>query len=179
MFLFFEMELPNNLPNGYPILKNNTSNYAFMAVPFEDGPPGENEPAQPEIQQSEPNEFSQVPQTDEDWETAEEIPPQDPDTMQMQQPPVDPQANQQFQTEIEPLKKIYLLQKLSNLNFVLKKNFRMDTDLSLLLKYGSYLSYNTLQTLAQSVVAGLQQQTQEMQQQSLQQQQEQPANVQV
>jgi len=63
-----------------------------------------------------------------------------------------PEELQQYNKEIEPMKKIFLLQKLNSLSFILKNNFLLDSDLELLLKYGINFSYKTLHTLALNII---------------------------
>lgn len=54
--------------------------------------------------------------------------------------------------EIEPIKKIFLLSKLTELNTLLKKQNTQSSELETIIKFGSSLSYNTLKILAISTI---------------------------
>lgn len=79
----------------------------------------------------------------------------------LQDPDFDPIANlsqdelQKFNYEVTPLKKIHLFNKLISLNTKLKNNFQMNTDLDILIKFGPSLSYETMLTLALSILNSL------------------------
>ena len=85
----------------------------------------------------------------------------------LQDPDFDPIANlsqdelQKFNYEVAPLKKIHLFNKLISLNTKLKNNFQMSTDLDILIKFGPSLSYETMLTLALSILNNLKQADQE------------------
>lgn len=68
-----------------------------------------------------------------------------------------PEQQQQYDKEIEPIKKIFLLQKLNTLAYTLKNNFSIDNDLELILKYASNLSYKSIQVLAINIINQLKQ----------------------
>ena len=55
---------------------------------------------------------------------------------------------QAFNYEVEGIKKKFILDKLENLSNFLKSKFLSNSDLELILKYGTFLSYRTLQILA-------------------------------
>jgi len=65
------------------------------------------------------------------------------------------EEQQRYAKEIEPLKKYFLLRKLSSLNYILTNNFLADNDLDILLKFGGKLSYNSLYQLAVNVINSL------------------------
>ena len=100
MFILFETEIPNNVPQYMYVPINNTSENtkdsetSGMAtsgendlVDYEQGPPGAGPP---------PEGFEEPPEG------------------------IGGEEEQQIQQEIEPLKKLYLLQKLNKLNDALK-----------------------------------------------------------
>lgn len=90
----------------------------------------------------------------------------------LQDPDFDPIASlsqdelQKFNYEVAPLKKIYLFNKLISLNTKLKNNFQMNTDLDILIKFGPSLSYETMLTLALSILNSLKAMAQDNQNQS-------------
>lgn len=90
----------------------------------------------------------------------------------LQDPDFDPIASlsqdelQKFNYEVAPLKKIYLFNKLISLNTKLKNNFQMNTDLDVLIKFGPSLSYETMLTLALSILNSLKATAQDNQNQS-------------
>lgn len=90
----------------------------------------------------------------------------------LQDPDFDPIASlsqdelQKFNYEVAPLKKIYLFNKLISLNTKLKNNFQMNTDLDILIKFGPSLSYETMLTLALSILNSLKATAQDNQNQS-------------
>lgn len=57
-----------------------------------------------------------------------------------------------YEKEIEPMKKIFLINRLTELSNLIKDKFTNSGDLDLVLKYASYFSYKTLQILAMHVV---------------------------
>ncbi len=73
----------------------------------------------------------------------------------IQLPQMSPEEQQAFDQEIQPLKKLYLLNKLEKLQKTLQDNSLSDDDLLLVLKYGPYLTYNTLKLLAIQIVNNL------------------------
>ena len=143
MFLFFEMGIPNDLPETFP---SEGYRQVYLAVPMEDAPPDD--------QPSEQDEIPTNPEIDDEFSmnNPEEFPGQQP---QIQSPENINPEDQQFQLEIEPLKKVFLIQKLNNLNYTLKKSLKTDTDLSLLIKYGNTLSYQSLYRLAIGIIENL------------------------
>lgn len=90
----------------------------------------------------------------------------------LQDPDFDPIASlsqdelQKFNYEVAPLKKIYLFNKLISLNTKLKNNFQTNTDLDVLIKFGPSLSYETMLTLALSILNSLKATAQDNQNQS-------------
>lgn len=68
-----------------------------------------------------------------------------------------PEDQQKFNYEATPLKKIYLLNKLMSLSTLLRNNYMMDTDIELLIKFGSSLSYETLLVLSLNIISKLKQ----------------------
>lgn len=72
------------------------------------------------------------------------------------QPPQMSQEEQQaFEQEIQPLKKVYLLNKLGKLRKVLQDSSLSNDNLLIVLKYGPYLTYNTLKLLTIQIVNDL------------------------
>lgn len=57
-----------------------------------------------------------------------------------------------YEKEIEPMKKMFLINRLTELSNLIKDKFTNSGDLDLVLKYASYFSYKTLQILAMNVV---------------------------
>ena len=55
---------------------------------------------------------------------------------------------QAYEQEIQPIKKVFLLNKLKKLQKILRDNSLSDDNLNLVLKYGPYLTYQTLLRLA-------------------------------
>jgi len=74
------------------------------------------------------------------------------DLPRTQDKPLTQEEIQRYEKEVEPLKKLFLLQKLYSLAFVLKNNFLMDSDLELVIKYGTNFSYKTLYTLTLNIL---------------------------
>lgn len=70
-----------------------------------------------------------------------------------------PEELQKFNYEIIPLKKMYLFNKLNSLSTKLKNNFKMNTDLELLLKFGTSLSYETMLILALNILNKIKQES--------------------
>ena len=73
----------------------------------------------------------------------------------MQTPQMNADEQQAFDQEVQPLKKVYLLHKLKKLNKILQDNSLTNDDLLLVLKYGPYLTYNTLKILSMQIVNNL------------------------
>lgn len=63
-------------------------------------------------------------------------------------PQMSADEQQAYEQEIQPIKKVFLLNKLKKLQKVLRDNSLSDDNLSLVLKYGPYLTYQTLLRLA-------------------------------
>lgn len=135
-FLLFEMDFDAELFRKYYGSIDNPGVYAI--------PEDEVEPGQPE----EENQDQQVQQQ-----------PQEQDQSQQQNPEQQP-FNLQFNQdelaiadrEIEPIKKIFLLNKLSELNKLLAKQNTTCNELETIIKFGSSLSYKTLQVLSTTVI---------------------------
>ena len=70
-------------------------------------------------------------------------------------PQLSQDEQQAFEQEIQPLKKVYLINKLNQLKDVLQDNSLTNDDLLLVLKYGPYLTYNTLKLLTIQIVNDL------------------------
>ncbi|MCP4763390.1 MAG: hypothetical protein GY870_16580 [archaeon] len=127
MFLLFEIEIPNGIPKH------------FMYVPIDKNIESVNNG-------NEKSEMSGMATSDDlvDYEQgppgSEMGPPPDNET-NMQLPE---QEDQEYAQEMEPLKKLFLLQKLQSLSDALDDNNYTDPQLDLVLKYGANLSYNTL-----------------------------------
>ena len=81
-------------------------------------------------------------------QTVQNLPP-------IQPPQMSQEEQQAFEQEIQPLKKLYLLNRLEKLQKILQDNSLSDDDLLLVLKYGPYLTYNTLKQLAIQIVNNL------------------------
>ncbi len=156
MFLLFEMDIPNNVPqmfmyvptdniNNIDNIQNNSdvSNMSGIAVSdtgvdLEQSPPGMGPPIgtmepQQNVQQQNPTQQL------------------DPITGE----PITMENIKIYHQEMEPLKKLYLMQKLNRLRDTLKESNRTDEQLDLVLKYGSNLSYQTLTSLASNVIMGI------------------------
>lgn len=63
-------------------------------------------------------------------------------------PQMSADEQQAYEQEIQPIKKVFLLNKLKKLQKVLQDNSMSDDDLNIVLTYGPYLTYNTLLRLA-------------------------------
>ncbi len=63
-------------------------------------------------------------------------------------PQMSADEQQAYEQEIQPIKKVFLLNKLKKLQKVLRDNSLSDDNLNLVLKYGPYLTYQTLLRLA-------------------------------
>jgi hypothetical protein len=63
-------------------------------------------------------------------------------------PPMSADEQQAYEQEIQPIKKVFLLNKLKKLQKLLRDNSLSDDNLNLVLKYGPYLTYPTLLRLA-------------------------------
>ena len=136
MFLLFEIDIPEGIPKQ------------FMYVPIE-GIDKNNS--------NEKSEMSGMANSDNlvDYEQGppgQELGPP-PDTGIPQEIPDD----QQYAQEMEPLKKLFLLQKLQTLSDALDDNNYTDPQLELVLKYGSKLSYDTLIKVSDKLTQKLQQ----------------------
>lgn len=138
-FLLFEEEIPQ-----------------YMYVP-ESPPQDPNQQQQindPNIQQQvDPNALAQQQQQ------------LDPNLAQQQ---MDPNAVPQGPTEdeivnkdMEPIKKLYLIQKLTRLNEVLKDSELFNQELALVLKFGANISYPTLLTMSDKLITVIDQQLKE------------------
>ena len=129
------------------------SNPGVYAIPED-----ELEPPSPEEELPQQNPTYPVPQTYDQNELEQRLDNQDRIENRLSQiQGVDqPQLNQDEQAaydkEVEPLKKIFLLNKLSQLADTLKKNFSSDPNLEVILRFGVNLSYKTLQILAANAI---------------------------
>lgn len=54
---------------------------------------------------------------------------------------------QKYNTEVEPIKKKYLLSRINEIESYITKKYKIETSLQYLLKYGPYLSYTSLYIL--------------------------------
>lgn len=63
-------------------------------------------------------------------------------------PPMSADEQQAYEQEIQPIKKVFLLNKLKKLQKILRDHSLSDDNLNLVLKYGPYLTYSTLLRLA-------------------------------
>ena len=63
-------------------------------------------------------------------------------------PQMSADEQQAYEQEIQPIKKVFLLNKLKKLQNILRDNSLSDDNLNLVLKYGPYLTYSTLLRLA-------------------------------
>jgi len=63
-------------------------------------------------------------------------------------PQMSPEEQQAYEQEIQPIKKVFLLNKLKKLQKTLDDNSLSDDNLNIVLKYGPYLTYPTLLRLA-------------------------------
>ena len=63
-------------------------------------------------------------------------------------PQMSPEEQQAYEQEIQPIKKVFLLNKLKKLQKILDDNSLSDDNLNIVLKYGPYLTYPTLLRLA-------------------------------
>ena len=63
-------------------------------------------------------------------------------------PQMSADEQQAYEQEIQPIKKVFLLNKLKKLQKILRDNSLSDDNLNLVLKYGPYLTYQTLLRLA-------------------------------
>lgn len=63
-------------------------------------------------------------------------------------PQMSADEQQAYEQEIQPIKKVFLLNKLKKLQKTLRDNSLSDDNLNLVLKYGPYLTYSTLLRLA-------------------------------
>ena len=74
------------------------------------------------------------------------------DTMSSQQdiplPQMSADEQQAYEQEIQPIKKVFLLNKLKKLQKILQDSSLSDDNLNIVLKYGPYLTYPTLLRLA-------------------------------
>ncbi len=80
-------------------------------------------------------------------------------------PQMSADEQQAYEQEIQPIKKVFLLNKLKKLQRILQDNSLSDDNLNLVLKYGPYLTYSTLLRLAITAINYLKNNTQ-MQQNS-------------
>lgn len=151
MFLLFEMDIPNGVPQHYiyvPIPnstienQNDTSLNTNLRIGLEqDTPPPNSESS---FDQNNQSEFSE---------------PSVPDQPQQQSPSTPPPPDPKeiaYQQELEPLKKLYLLQKISKLRDALEENNYNNSQLTLILKYGANLSYESLLKLSERIILSLQ-----------------------
>ena len=70
-------------------------------------------------------------------------------------PQMSADEQQAYEQEIQPIKKVFLLNKLKKLQTRLNDNSMSDEDLNLVLKYGPYLTYPTLIRLAITAINNL------------------------
>ena len=70
-------------------------------------------------------------------------------------PQMSADEQQAYEQEIQPIKKVFLLNKLKKLQTRLNDNSMSDDDLNLVLKYGPYLTYPTLVRLAITAINNL------------------------
>lgn len=78
-----------------------------------------------------------------------------------------PEEQAAYDKEVEPIKKIFLLNKLSQLANILRTNFSADSNLEIILKFGINLSYKTLQILAVNTINHLRDLAQERERQEV------------
>lgn len=143
-------------------------NPGIYAIPEE-----EVEPTPEEQQQyADPNDQSDLEKGAEDQQKIDDA------LLNSQTPPM-PQLSQEqqvtYDAEVTPIKKLYLLNKLYQLSHLLKNKFSSNEELDLILKFGSNLSYNTLQVLAINVINNLKELAQQQEGISAQPQQSQVA----
>lgn len=150
-FLFFETDFDPTVFKKYygPIEKG-----GVYAIPEEDSEPdspqdflNKNDEDQTDLEQTTQNQEQLVQQI-------QQMQP-------LQQPQLSDEERQAIEAEMEPLKRLYLLNKLYELSHILKNKFYMDTDLDIVLKFGSMLKYKTLEVLAINILNQLQQMTNE------------------
>ena len=70
-------------------------------------------------------------------------------------PQMSADEQQAYEQEIQPIKKVFLLNKLKKLQTRLNDNSMSDDDLNLVLKYGPYLTYPTVVRLAITAINNL------------------------
>ena len=67
-------------------------------------------------------------------------------------PQMSADEQQAYEQEIQPIKKVFLLNKLKKLQVILRDHSLSDDNLNLVLKYGPYLTYQTLLRLAVTAI---------------------------
>lgn len=68
---------------------------------------------------------------------------------------------QKYDLEIEPLKKVFLLNKIYELSQILKTRCNLNTDIDLILKFGPSLNYSTLRILCYNLIKQIDKLTQD------------------
>lgn len=182
MFLFFEMDLPFGLPPQFmdTVTKNKYENIineniqtsgsdgassemavpVILAVPSDDSSipmeqqtgPGSPSQQSAEMTQSQPQNqdvFNNQQPSVSDNEDMSDPSYYDQEQSPEQQEPTQPDA---FSQEVEPLKKLFLINKLTRLNYLLADRNIVDSSIKTILKYGPYLSYQTLLRLSSKII---------------------------
>ena len=143
-FLFFEFDA--SLLQKY--YGNNINSPGIYAIPEDESEPSA--PPEEEQQYYIPNPAAD--ENDNALSQREDNKDNIVDTMASQQdiplPPMSADEQQAYEQEIQPIKKVFLLNKLKKLQKLLRDNSLSDDNLNLVLKYGPYLTYPTLLRLA-------------------------------
>lgn len=142
-FIFFEMDFDAELFKNY--FGVDIDSPGIYAIP-EDGVGGQ------EISDTQQLNNQQITNSNDN----QEINTNDLNTQltQGQTPPIEltPEEQQQFDKDVEPLKKVFLLNKLYELSYLLKNKFSVDSDLELILKFGPSMKYHTLKILTINIL---------------------------
>ena len=145
-FIFYEMDFDSEMFKKY---YGSIENPGIYAIPEDE--------VEPNSAEEQPENTPEVVNPDES-ETEQNITDKEKivDYLTQTQGLPEPQLNQDeqaaYNSEVEPIKKIYLLNKLSQLSYLLKNKFSVNTDLDLVLKFGTNLSYRTLQILTINII---------------------------